>query len=98
MSKALKSAIDANDPDKAKAALKTIKDLGRKLPKADAPLAYACTTGADRAVPILLQAGAPLPPDDAYPGTHPFALAADAGHPAVLRAFAAHAQIPAPIA
>ena len=46
MSRALKIAIEANDPLAAQKALKTVKDLSRKLPKADAPLAYACKMGA----------------------------------------------------
>src|SRR6185295_6807599 len=89
MSKALKAAIEANDPVAVRTALKAVKDLRRKLPKAEAPLAYAAKFGADAVISALLQAGAPMP-DTGYEGDHPFAVAAEADHQKVLAALAAH--------
>ncbi len=54
MSKALKAAIEANDPAATAKAAKTVKDFSRKLPKADEPLAYACQLGADAVINVLL--------------------------------------------
>src|SRR4051812_22562266 len=82
MSKALKAAIEANDPAAALKALKTVKDLGRKLPKAEAPVAYAAEQGAEAVLTVLLEAGAPMPPTN-FQRLHPFALAADKGHTTV---------------
>src|SRR5262245_33067866 len=87
MSNELKAAIDANDPKRARAAAKSITDWKRKLPKANAPLAYACKIGADAVVHELLDAGAPLP-EGGYEGHHPFAIAAENGHVNVLRKLA----------
>ncbi|HSU56758.1 MAG TPA: ankyrin repeat domain-containing protein, partial [Candidatus Dormibacteraeota bacterium] len=89
MSKALKLAIEANDAEAARRALKTVKDLGRKLPKAEPPLIYAAETGADAVVEVLLEAGAPIP-KASFEGLHPFAVAADKGQTKVLSVFAKH--------
>src|SRR5262245_54647452 len=80
MSKALKAAIETNDPVATTTAAKKVKDLCRKLPKADSPVAYACKIGAGAALEALLQVGAPIKGEDGYEGSHPFALAAEAGH------------------
>jgi len=45
MSKALKAAIEANDPDAVRKAIKKVKDINRKLPGSTAPLLYACEKG-----------------------------------------------------
>src|ERR1041385_436173 len=92
MSKALKAAIEANDPEAARKALKTVKDLGRKLPKAEAPLAYAAEQGADAVMAVLIEAGAAMPEPN-FEGLHPFAIAADKGHHKVLQVLAKH-QVP----
>src|SRR5262245_49124057 len=88
MSKELKAAIDANDPKRAREAAKSITDWKCKLPKADAPLTYACKVGADAVIEVLLTAGAPIP-QGGYEGNHPFAIAADSGHVNVLKKLAA---------
>src|ERR1043166_3963403 len=89
MSKALKAAIEANDPVAAQKALKTVKDLSRKLPKTDPPLPYACARGADAVVEVLIHAGAPIP-ISGYEGNHPFCIAAENGHTKVIDALARH--------
>ena len=58
MAKTLKAAIEANDEPAVRAALKTVKDVSRKLPGADKPLLYASKIGADRVLRALLEAGA----------------------------------------
>src|SRR5688500_7573828 len=85
MSKALKAAIEANDPAAAAKAMKTVKDLGRRLPGALPAAMYAVQRGADAALDVLLEAGAPLKPIDGYAGNSPFALAAEHGHTHVMR-------------
>ena len=85
MSKALKAAIEANDPAAAAKAVKTVKDLGRRLPGALPPAMYAVQRGADAVLDVLLDAGAPLKPVDGYAGNSPFALAAEHGHTHVMR-------------
>jgi len=42
MSKALKTAIEANDPDAARKAIKPVKDINRKHPGSQSPLYYTC--------------------------------------------------------
>src|SRR5689334_9546189 len=71
MSKALKAAIEANDPAATSKALKTVKDLSRKLPKGEAPLAHACKVGSDAVIDVLLEAGAPLRGKSDFEGNHP---------------------------
>jgi ankyrin repeat protein len=94
MSKALKAAIDANDAAAARKALKTVKDLSRKLPKAAAPLEYACQVGADQVIAPLLEAGAPMPDDKEFFGHNPFYIAVDNGRINVMKELLAHATIP----
>jgi hypothetical protein len=48
MSKQLKLAIEQNDPELARKAVKSVKDLNRKLPGSTTPLLLACTLGATR--------------------------------------------------
>ena len=55
MSKVLKAAIEANDPDAASKALKGVKDLNRKLPGARSPLLHACASGADKVLEVLFE-------------------------------------------
>src|SRR4051812_40137640 len=90
MANKLKTAIEANDPTAARKALKTVKDLARKLPKADPPLVYACKLGADAVVQVLLEAGAPMS-STGYEGNHPFAIAAEQGHTRVLEVLSGRA-------
>ncbi|MBC7784494.1 MAG: hypothetical protein H7144_11710 [Burkholderiales bacterium] len=78
MSKQLKAAIETNDPEAAKAALKSVKDLSRKLPGAATPVLYACKRGADKVLAVLLDAGAPLKGTDNYAGFHPLVVAIEA--------------------
>jgi ankyrin repeat protein len=87
MSKALKAAIEANDAEATRKAVKTVKDLSRKLPKAEPPLSYACKIGADAVVPVLLEAGAL--PKDGHESHHPLSIAAESGHPKVIEKLAA---------
>jgi len=84
MSKELKAAIEANDPVAAKAALKKVKDINRKLPGADKPLRYACQRGADQVVEILVKAGA-RQPQRFDPVEDPFVLAAEHEQTGVLK-------------
>src|SRR4051794_33859039 len=93
MSKALKAAIDANDAADARKAIKTVKDLSRKLPKADAPLEYAAKVGADQVIAPLLEAGAKLPAEKDFFGHHPFYIAAENERVNVLKELLAHATI-----
>ena len=58
MSKTLKAAIETNDPEAVRAACAKVKDINRRLPKANTPLLYACKTGADKVLEVLLDAGA----------------------------------------
>ena len=76
MSKALIAAIEANDPEAVRAALKGIKDINRKLPGANKPLLYACEKGADKVLEILFQAGAIAEHRNTVPWETPFAVAA----------------------
>src|SRR5688572_30402212 len=85
MSKVLKAAIEANDPAAAAKAMKTVRDLGRRLPGALPPAMYAVQRGADAVLGVLLDSGAPLKPVDGYAGNSPFALAAEHGHTHVMR-------------
>lgn len=84
MSKALKAAIEANDPAATSKALKTVKDLSRKLPKGEAPLVHACKLGSDAVIDLLLEAGAPLRGKSDFEGNHPLAIAAEYGHAKVV--------------
>jgi len=61
MSKALKAAIEANDPEVIRQAVKGVKDINRKLPGANKPLLYACEKGADKVLEALFEAGAIRP-------------------------------------
>src|SRR2546427_3898927 len=76
MSKALKAAIEANEPEAVRKALKGIKDINRKLPGAKAPLLYACAKGADKVLEVLFEAGAIAEKRNTFPGDTPFAVAA----------------------
>jgi len=79
MSKALKAAIEANDPDAVRKALNGIKDINRKIPGANKPLLYACEKGADKVLEVLFEAGAIGETNKTYEGESPFALAAKHG-------------------
>src|ERR1700690_1478494 len=89
MSKALKEAIERNDAEAVRKALKTVKDLERKLPKAETPLYYACVLGAAQAVGPLLEAGAQV-------GRHgrDIRAAIEKGYLSVIRAMAATNRVP----
>ena len=76
MSKALKAAIEANDPETVRSALKGIKDINRKLPGAKSPLLYACEKGADKVLEVLFEAGAIGEKKNTFPDDTPFAVAA----------------------
>jgi ankyrin repeat protein len=84
MSKALKAAIEANDPDAVRKALKGVKDLNRKIPGANKPLLYACEKGADKVLEILFEAGAIGKTNKSYEGESPFAVAAQHGQTNVM--------------
>jgi ankyrin repeat protein len=84
MSKALKAAIDANDPDAVRKALTTVKDLNRTLPGANKPLLYACEKGADKVIELLVNAGALAEKPKGYVGESAFAVAAEHGKVNVL--------------
>jgi hypothetical protein len=55
MSKALIAAIETNDPEAVRAALKGVKDINRKLPGANKPVLYACEKGADKVLDVLFE-------------------------------------------
>jgi ankyrin repeat protein len=84
MSKALIAAIDANDPEAVRSALKGIKDINRKLPGTNKPLLYACEKGADQVLEILFEAGAIAERRNTDPWETPFAVAAKHGQEKVL--------------
>jgi len=58
MSKALKAAIEANNPEAVRKALKGVKDVNRRIPGANTPLLYACEKGADKVLEVLFESGA----------------------------------------
>src|SRR5256885_3386511 len=58
MSKQLKLAIEKDDPELVREALKKVRNVNRALPGGDTPLQYACANGAAKAVEVLLDAGA----------------------------------------
>src|SRR5690242_16706079 len=74
---ALKTAIEANDPEAVTKALKSVRDVNRKLPGAKAPLLYACAVGADKVLEPLFAAGAVAEKRNTFPGDTPFAVAAN---------------------
>ncbi|PWU15651.1 MAG: hypothetical protein C5B50_15085 [Verrucomicrobia bacterium] len=85
MSKALKAAIEANDPEAVSKALKTLKNINRALPGARAPLLYAAEKGADKVLDVLFKAGAVAEKRHTFPGDTPFAIAARCQQVAVMR-------------
>jgi len=88
MSKALKLAIEQNDPDLTRQAVQKVKDINRKLPGADKPLHYAAKLGSADVVDILVQAGAKGEPGGDFPFSA-FCVAAEKGRVAVLERLAA---------
>jgi hypothetical protein len=76
MSKVLKAAIEANDPDAVRKALKGVKDINRKIPGAKAPLLFACEKGADKVLEVLYEAAAVGKKKNTFPDDTPFAVAA----------------------
>src|SRR5437899_408931 len=58
MSKQLKLAIEKDDPELVRQALKKVRNVNRPIPGADKPLLYACAKGSLKAVEVLLDAGA----------------------------------------
>jgi len=58
MSKQLKLAIEKDDANLVREALKKVKNLNRALPGADKPAFYACAKGAEKALEVLIDAGA----------------------------------------
>lgn len=60
MSEDLKKAIEANDAEATRAATQKVKNWFRELPNARPPVPYACERGANRALEVLLEAGAPF--------------------------------------
>lgn len=94
MSKALKQAIESNDASAVNKAMKSVKDLSKKLPKASPPTEYAAEIGAERAMEALLAGGAPAEGRGALGIGHPFLAAAEKGHAAVLKVLARHGQAP----
>src|SRR3954462_8949134 len=78
MSDALLAAIEANDPDAAKAAILDWKPLSKKI-GGKTPIERAVEAGADRVLAGLLDAGAKVTGKP-----HPFESAAGRGHRAVM--------------
>ncbi len=76
MSKALKAAIEANDSEAVRKAVKGVKDINRKLSGTRAPLLYACEKGADKVLEALFEAGAIGEKRNTFPDDTPFAVAA----------------------
>src|SRR5712691_5886348 len=58
MSKQLRLAIERDDPELVRQALKSVRNLNRAVPGIGTPLLYACKKGAAKAVEALLDAGA----------------------------------------
>jgi len=81
MSKQLKLAIEKDDSDLVRQALKKVKNVNRALPGADKPLLYACAKGASAAAEVLLEAGAKA---DGSTGFSAFEIAAQHGQVAVM--------------
>ncbi len=85
MAKALKAAIESDDPSAVQKALKSVKDVNRRMPGAGTPLLYACEKGAANVLDVLLAAGAIAEKRNSYPGDSPFATAAAHGHTATMK-------------
>jgi len=85
MSKALKEAIERNDPAAAAKAVAKVKDLGRRMPGATTPILYACQRGADAVIDVLLDAGAPPKGVDGYVGNSPLVIAMQHGHMGLMK-------------
>ncbi len=85
MSKALRAAIEANDPDAVRKALAKVKDVNRKMPGARPPLLYAAEKGADRVLAALFDAGAVAEKRHVDPRETPFAVAAEHQQFAVMK-------------
>lgn len=84
MSKALKAAIEANDPEAVQKALKGVKDVNRKIPGVGKPLIYACEKGADKVLEALFRTGAVGEKGKSLSGEIPFAVAAEHGKTEVM--------------
>ncbi|KAF0181588.1 MAG: hypothetical protein FD161_261 [Limisphaerales bacterium] len=84
MSKQLKLAIESNDAVAVQSALKTVKDINRKLPGSATPLLLACECGSDKVIESLLKAGAVPESPNALPEDTAFGRAAKHGHLGVL--------------
>ena len=76
MSKGLKAAIESNDPSAVRTALRSVKDVNRRMTGANKPLLYACEKGADKVVAALFEAGAIGERPRDFVGDTPFAIAA----------------------
>src|SRR6266536_1922909 len=76
MSKALKAAIEANDPEAVRKAIRSVKDINRTLPGSSSPLLHASEKGSDQVLEVLFEAGAFAEKRNTFPGDTPFAVAA----------------------
>ncbi len=85
MAKALKVAIESNDPSAVQKALKSVKDVNRRMPGTSTPLLYACEKGSAKVLDVLLEAGAVAEKKNSYAGDSPFAIAAAQGHTATMK-------------
>jgi ankyrin repeat protein len=94
MSKALKAAIEHNDPDQVRKAVRSVKDLNRKMPGSATPILLACAVGADRVLEPLVEAGAKVKGVDGYAGNHPFAVAAEKGKTSVMSRLVEMKEVP----
>jgi ankyrin repeat protein len=94
MSKALKEAIEQNDPDKVRQAAAKVKDLNRKVAGSTTPILLACQVGADKVLEALVEAGAVMKGSDSYAGDHPFAVAAGKEQTAVMAKLVEMNQVP----
>ena len=94
MSKALKAAIDTNDPAKVREALKKVKDINRKMPGSGSPLAYAAGIGADKVIDGLFDAGAVAEKRHMFEDDKPFAIAAIKNKLPVLKRFLELKKVP----
>jgi hypothetical protein len=77
MSKALKEAMEANEVEAVAKAVKSVRDINRKLRDGPAPLLYACAIGAAKVLEVLFAAGAVGERRNTFPGDTPFAVAAE---------------------
>jgi ankyrin repeat protein len=92
MSAELQAAIEANDADATRAAVAGKKILDKPLPNKLLPVQFTADAGSERALAVLLDAGAKMKADEAL--SHPFAYAAMKIHRGVMDLLVSRKAVP----